>query len=501
MSQKDFDNNNYLNEFNDNFDNIFIDKTINTAEFDKSLFDNNKENYKNIEQTPNSPKSKSSFQINNKISFDDSKNANYKKNNIFINNNTKQNLIKNNKRKFFSNSNNNIRNSTTPNRSFLTKSKLSINSKNNSYYKSTHSNIRKSNYISINSNISNNKRINNLTKKEQNKEIYIINKLTQEVEHIRNYCSELQRQFDNHCLIKNEKKEFENIKKENIKLTAEVSILKDDVAELMKKFGIISNKIDSMQQENNNLKMQNKNLLNFISIMSNSNSVSGLKKLKNFNFENTSLINNNQEFNTKNNNNNESMNIINLINNKNSMGNNINIEEIRNNIELENNNNINLNQKQSLKFMENNNNNNNFNINNILNNIDKQNYNLKNINNNNFNINNLNSDLIEFSISKSMSKNFEKPQMNKQNYFKTINDNESRFDYTNANTNSNTNINIQSKTQSDFHTLEQKNINTGNNATDIASLIQSNFNITNQFRNSSNSKNKQNRFLIPKNED
>ena len=64
MSQKDFDNNNYLNEFNDNFDNIFIDKTINTAEFDKSLFDNNQENYKNIEQTPNFPKSKSSFQIN-----------------------------------------------------------------------------------------------------------------------------------------------------------------------------------------------------------------------------------------------------------------------------------------------------------------------------------------------------------------------------------------------------------------------------------------------------
>ena len=86
--------------------------------------------------------------------------------------------------------------------------------------------------------------------KKQNKEINVINKLIQEVEHIKNQCNELQRQFDNHCLIKNEKKEFENIKKENIKLNAEVSILKDDVTELMKKFGIINNKIDNMELKN-----------------------------------------------------------------------------------------------------------------------------------------------------------------------------------------------------------------------------------------------------------
>ena len=281
MSQKDFDNNNYLNEFNDNFDNIFIEKTINTAEFEKSLFDNNKENNNNVEQTPNFPKSKSSCQITNLNQYNNlSKNSNNKK----YNNNPKQNQIRNNKRKIFSISNNNIRTTTTPNRSFLTKSKLSTNSKNSSYYKNTHSNLRKNSYISLNSNISNNKRNNNMTKNELNKEINIINKLIQEVEHIRNYCTDLQRQFDNHCLIKNEKKEFENIKKENIKLTAEVSILKDDVAELMKKFGTINNKIDTMQQENNNLKMQNKNLLHFISVMSNSNSVNGIKKLKNFHF-------------------------------------------------------------------------------------------------------------------------------------------------------------------------------------------------------------------------
>ena len=497
MTQKDFENPNNQNGFNNNIDNICM---INTAEFEKSLFDNhynNKENHnRNIEETPNFPKSKSSFQTLNMNSLNEPKNTNY--NNYKNNKNLKQGK---NKRNMFSNSNNSIR--TTPNRSFFTKSKLSTNSKNNSLYKNSFTDLRKNRHLSFNSNISNNKHNNNSMIKKQNKEINVINKLIQEVEHIKNYCNELQRQFDNHCLIKNEKKEFENIKKENIKLNAEVSILKDDVTELMKKFGIINNKIDNMQQENNNLKLQNKNLLNFISIMSNSNSVSGIKKLKNFNFNNNSLINNNRELiNQKNNKNNESMNIINLINNKNSVSNNINNlikEENRqfNNEMMNNNINLEPNQNPNLKYKEDNNN-----IYNQNNNIEKSNFDFNDkINNNNLNINNLNSDFIEFSISKSMSKNFEKAEIDAKNYYKTINNNESRFDYTNANTNSNTNINQQSKTQYDFHNFGQDNKNYGNNASDIAALIRSNFNLTNQNRNSGNSKNKQNRFLIPKNDD
>ena len=445
MSQKELDNNNYLCEFNDNLDNIFNDKNTNTVEFAKSLFENNNNINintfnNNINRTPNFPKSKKAF--------------NKKNNNIKTNNN---------KRQYFTNSKNSIRTTTTPNHSFLTRSKLSTNSKNNSFCKNTHNNFRKNSLASAKKNI--------------DKEINIINKLTQEVQHIKNYCNELQRQFDNHCLIKNEKKEFENIKKENIKLTAEVSILKDDVAELMKKYGNINNKIESMQQENNNLKIQNKNLLNFISIMSNSTSTNGINKLKNFNI--TSLTNQELSNNNKNqNNNNESMNIINLINNnKNSL---INESRAMNNI------NTNTNNKNDI-----------YNISNNLNNFDKLNFNINNNNNFNLNnLNNLNSEQIEFSISKSLSKNFEKPELNSKNYFKTIND--SKLDYTNAITNSNTNINIQSRTQSDFRTIGHGNKTTGNNGTDIISLIQSNFNLTNQNRNSSNSKNKQGRFLIPK---
>ena len=446
MSQKELDNNNYLCEFNDNLDNIFNDKNTNTVEFEKSLFENNNNINintfnNNINRTPNFPKSKKAF--------------NKKNNNIKMNNN---------KRQYFTNSKNSIRTTTTPNHSFLTRSKLSTNSKNNSFCKNTHNNFRKNSLASAKKNI--------------DKEINIINKLTQEVQHIKNYCNELQRQFDNHCLIKNEKKEFENIKKENIKLTAEVSILKDDVAELMKKYGNINNKIESMQQENNNLKIQNKNLLNFISIMSNSTSTNGINKLKNFNITsltNQELINNNKNQN----NNNESMNIINLINNNNNKNSLINESRAMNNTNTNNN-------KNDI-----------YNISNNLNNFDKLNFNINNNNNFNLNnLNNLNSEQIEFSISKSLSKNFEKPELNSKNYFKTIND--SKLDYTNAITNSNTNINIQSRTQSDFRTIGHGNKTTGNNGTDIISLIQSNFNLTNQNRNSSNSKNKQGRFLIPK---
>ncbi len=203
MSQKDFDTNNYLCEFNDNLDNIFNDKNTNTVEFEKSLLENNNNINintfnNNINRTPNFPKSKKAF---------NKKNKNIKTNN--------------NKRQYFTNSKNSIRTTTTPNHSILTRSKLSTNSKNNSFCKNTHNNFRKNSLASAKKNI--------------DKEINIINKLTQEVQHIKNYCNELQRQFDNHCLIKNEKKEFENIKKENIKLTAEVSILKDEVEELIKK--------------------------------------------------------------------------------------------------------------------------------------------------------------------------------------------------------------------------------------------------------------------------
>ena len=505
MAQNEFENNNYFNQINDPIDNIFFEQPLNTAEINNSILDNkNKTN----SPSPNFQKTKSNFQFGNINEYADKSSSKFQKssNSNQKNYNYKNNNKRNDPKKSFYNKS--IGN-TTPNRSFLTKSKLSINSKNSSY-----KNIKRKNNTSIYTNYNNKSNISNLNKnlrnyspnitynnnfmkKDQNKESIIINKLTQEVEHIKNYCKELQRQFDNHCMIKNEKKEFDNIKKENIKLSAEVSILKDDVAELMKKFNLINNKIDSMQQENNNLKMQNKNLLNFISIMSN-NSQNGIKRLKSFNmnqFSNNSLlnINNNNNINYNqdlfsNNSNNESMNIINLINNTKS-NNNIKNDGRKSFVELNKNNNNKLSKNSSLKSLTNNNN--------FMNNT-----------NYDFNKNNnINSELIDFSISNSISKNFDKIQEKpKDNNFKTINNFDSKNDYTNintnTNTNNNTNINFQSKINQAYQTIQpigNVNKNMNNNATDIVSLIQSNFNLTNQFRN--NSSNKQNRYLIPKRED
>ena len=501
MAQNEFENKNYFNQMNELQDNInmLIEEPLNTAEINKSIFENRNQSNSS---SPNFPKTKSNFQFGNIKAYEDKKKSNQ--------NNYKYNQNRNNPKRSIGN--------TTPKRSFLTKSKLSINSKNNSSYKNikrknsssnySYTNYNKSNISNLNNNLRNNSPNitynSNFMKKDPNKELIIINKLTQEVEHIKNYCNELKRQFDNHCMIKNEKKEFDNIKKENIKLTAEVSILKDDVAELMKKFSLINNKIDSMQQENNNLKNQNKNLLNFISIMSN-NSINGIKQLKTLNMNMNQNNNNNPILSIKNNINNqdlysnninnESMNIINLINNSKNNNNNNNgrksFGEINNNSKLMKN--------SSLKSINNNI------INNNSNYMSNTNYNFNK--NNNFN-----SEQIDFSISNSISKNFEKIQEKPQiNNFRTINNYDSKFDYTNINTNTNTNVNtnnntnLQSKINKTNQTIEPignlTNKNMKDNATDIVSLIQSNFNLTNQFRNYSNSNNKQNRYLIPKSDD
>ena len=496
MAQNEFENNNYFYQINDPKDkiNMFIEQPLNITEINKSFENRNQSN----NSSPNFTKTKSNFQFENIKTYEDKKKSNENK--------YKNNQNKNSQKRPY---NNQSIGNTTPNRSFLTKSKFSINSKNNSSYKnnkrknstSNYSNYNKSNISNLNYKLRNTSPIisynNNYMKKDPNKELIVINKLTQEVEHIKNYCNELKRQFDNHCMIKNEKKEFDNIKKENIKLTAEVSILKDDVAELMKKFSLINNKIDYMQKENNNLKNQNKNLLNFISIMSD-NSNNGIKQLKSLNKNMNQINNNNPLLNIKNNINNqdlyynkssinESMNIINLINNSKNNNNNgrKSFSEINNNSKLMKN--------SSLKYLSKN-----IDIKNNSNFMSSTNYNFKKSNN-------LNSEQIDFSISNSISKNFEKIQEKPQtNYYRTINNYDSKFDYTNINTNTNTNNNTNLLSNID-HTNQiiepignLSNKNMKDNATDIVSLIQSNFNLTNQFRNNNNNNNKQNRFLIPK---
>ena len=467
MAQNDIERNSYFNKMNDPLDNIFLDNQnpLNTAEINKSIFDSKNNSYNSSQNYKNS---KSNLELENFQGY------NYKNANRLVNNNR---LNKNNNRNNQKRAYNKSIGNTTPNRSFLTKSKLTINSKNSSCYKNmkrknsnNNYNYNKSNISNLNKNLRNNSPCvtynNNFMRKDPNKESIIINKLTEEIEHIKNYCNELQRQFNNHCIIKNERKEFDNIKKENIKLTAEVSILKDDVAELMKKFSLINNKINNIQQENNNLKIQNKHLLDFISIMNNSNNNLDINRLKSFNMKSN---NNNSKNLFSNNSNNESMNIINLINN-----NNTNIET-----------NDKLIKNSSSKILNNN-----------SNYLSNTNYNFNYNKNNNFN-----SEKIDFSISNSINTNEKLKEEPQDNNYRTINNFKNRNDYININ--STINENLESKINKPYQTIEQtkkiNNINnTKDNATDIVSLIQSNFNLTNQFKNNTNN-NRQNRYLIPKN--
>ena len=94
-------------------------------------------------------------------------------------------------------------------------------------------------------------------------------KFQEELSHIKNFVEQLQLELKKHCLLSNEKEEFERIKKENIKLTSDVNILKDDVNDLMKKFQFVNDRINKLQGENEMLKEQNKYLLNFINQQNN----------------------------------------------------------------------------------------------------------------------------------------------------------------------------------------------------------------------------------------
>ena len=122
MAQNEFENKNYFNQMNELQDNInmLIEEPLNTAEINKSIFENRNQSNSS---SPNFPKTKSNFQFGNIKAYEDKKKSNQ--------NNYKYNQNRNNPKRSIGN--------TTPNRSFLTKSKLSINSKNNSSYKNERS--------------------------------------------------------------------------------------------------------------------------------------------------------------------------------------------------------------------------------------------------------------------------------------------------------------------------------------------------------------------------
>jgi hypothetical protein len=90
-----------------------------------------------------------------------------------------------------------------------------------------------------------------------------LEKMNDEFFHINNYLKELNLQIDNNCLYQKEKENFNFLKKENIKMLSDVSIMKDDIKDLILKFKNLNDKINEMQKQNEIIKNQNNNLINF----------------------------------------------------------------------------------------------------------------------------------------------------------------------------------------------------------------------------------------------
>ena len=65
--------------------------------------------------------------------------------------------------------------------------------------------------------------------------------------------------------MQNEKKNFEKMKSEHIKLHADLNILKEDVKEILNNYSNLVKRVMYLEDENKNLRQHNKNLVRYIS--------------------------------------------------------------------------------------------------------------------------------------------------------------------------------------------------------------------------------------------
>ncbi len=119
-----------------------------------------------------------------------------------------------------------------------------------------------------------------------------LEKMNDEFFHINNYLKELNLQIDNNCLYQKEKENFNFLKKENIKMLSDVSIMKDDIKDLILKFKNLNDKINEMQKQNEIIKNQNNNLINFIENQNKNNQTENFITNESFNFNNNNNKNN-----------------------------------------------------------------------------------------------------------------------------------------------------------------------------------------------------------------
>lgn len=91
-----------------------------------------------------------------------------------------------------------------------------------------------------------------------------IKNLTDELEHVKQFCKTMKQTMEENCIMANEKKAFDRMKNDFIKVSADVNIIKEDMKEMMTNFHEMMQKVNKLEEENKNLRAHNKNLVKFV---------------------------------------------------------------------------------------------------------------------------------------------------------------------------------------------------------------------------------------------
>jgi chromosome segregation ATPase len=91
-----------------------------------------------------------------------------------------------------------------------------------------------------------------------------IKSLIDEVNHIKEFCKELKKSHDENCIMQNEKKNFEKMKTEHIKLHADMNIIKEDIKEILGNYQHLLHRVNFLEEENKNLRQHNRNLIKYV---------------------------------------------------------------------------------------------------------------------------------------------------------------------------------------------------------------------------------------------
>ena len=91
-----------------------------------------------------------------------------------------------------------------------------------------------------------------------------IKNFTEELERVKSFCKEIKKSQEENCIMENEKRTFDKMKNEYIKLSADINIMKEDIKEILTNSHSLIKRVNFLEEENKNLRKHNKNLVKLI---------------------------------------------------------------------------------------------------------------------------------------------------------------------------------------------------------------------------------------------